>query len=115
MAEQSLGVYRLIPCAAPDDSGWDLAPNQGEVVVRAYSPADARVVAAEAEGDFPDGHARPAHGVRTAPASAFRDLRLYTVVEETSDRFDKKGGRGILGGRVAPAVPGLGSDPQRRR
>ena len=42
MTEQTLGVYRLIPAAPPEDNGWDLAPNQGEVVVRAFSPADAR-------------------------------------------------------------------------
>lgn len=104
MAERSLGVYRLIPRAAPDDAGWDLAPNHGEVVVRAYSPADARVVAAEAEGDFPEAGAKPGDGVRTAPASAFRDIRLYSVVEEASGHFATDGERGVLGGRLAPVV-----------
>ena len=104
MGEQPMGVYRLIPKAAPDDSGWDLAPGQGEVVVRAHSPADARVVAAEAEGDFPEFNAKPAHGVRTAPASAFRDIRLYAVVEEKDGRFDANGPRGVIEGRPDPAV-----------
>ena len=104
MTEQALRIYRLIPRAAPDDGAWDLAPNQGEVVARAYSPADARLVAAEAEGDFPEMNARPGDGVRTAPASAFRDGRLYAVVEEASEHFAREGARRILGGRVAPAV-----------
>ncbi len=104
MAEQPMGIYRLVPKAAPQDSGWDLAPDQVEIVVRAHSPADARVVAAEAEGDFPEFDAKPAHGVRTAPASAFRDIRLYAVVEEKNDRFDANGPRGIIDGRPDPAV-----------
>ncbi len=104
MTEQPLGVFRLVPKAPPDDSGWDLAPNQGEVVVRAHSPADARVVAAEAEGDFPELNAKPADGVRTAPASAFRDVRLYAVVEEKGEGFDANGARGVIEGRPDPAA-----------
>jgi hypothetical protein len=104
MTEEHLGIYRLIPTARSDDSGWDLAPSQGEVVVRARSAADARVVAAEAEGDFTEIDAKPGHGVRTNPASAFRDIRLYSVVEETDERLAQAGPRGIIAGRIDPVV-----------
>lgn len=92
---QQLGLYRLVPVAAADDPNWGKAPSHGEVVVRAYSHADARIVAAEAEGDFPESSAKPGDGNSTAFASAFRDDKLYTVVEEGSD---EGGARGVIEG-----------------
>ncbi len=97
---QTLRVFRLIPVAPPEANGWDLASNQGEVVVRAFSPADARIVAAAAEPDFSDISAKPGDGVSTAPASAFRDIGLYTVVEESGDRYPRDGERGVIAGTV---------------
>ena len=97
---QSLGIYRLVPIASPKDSAWDLAPNQGEVVVRAFSAADARLVAAEAEADFTSIAAMPGDGVSTAPASAFRTTALYAVREETGGRYPAAGERGVIAGTI---------------
>ncbi|KFB09754.1 hypothetical protein [Nitratireductor basaltis] len=76
-----LSLYRLIPDAPATDPNWDLAPSQGIVTVCAYSPADARIVAAEAELDFLDIAAKPGDGTSTKMASAFRDEKLYRVEE----------------------------------
>ena len=95
-----LKVYRLVPTAAPGDSNWDNAPNQGEVVVRALTAGDARVVAAEAELDFRDIDALPGDGNSTTFASAFRNERLYTVREESDPRFPTVGPRGVLEGDI---------------
>ncbi len=91
---EDLQVYRLVPSAAPDDPRWDNAPNHGEVTVRARSPADARIAAAEAEVDFLDIDAKPSHGTSTDFASAFRDDKLYHAVLESSDGGN--GPRGII-------------------
>ena len=66
--DRPLRLYRLVPVAAPDDPNWDSAPNHGEVLVRAYSAADARIVAAEAELDFTEIDAKPAEGTDTRMA-----------------------------------------------
>lgn len=65
-AGESLKLFRLVPVAAPNDSNWDVAENMGEVVVRAFSPADARVVAAQAELDFTEINSMPAEETRPA-------------------------------------------------
>jgi hypothetical protein len=91
-----LAVFRLVPVAEPSDSRWDLAPARGIVVVRAHSPADARIVAAAAEVDFPEFADKPAHGTSTVHASTFRDERLYSVVEDNSGVHDADGPRGVL-------------------
>lgn len=96
-----LQVYRLIPSAAADDPRWDNAPNHGEVTVRARSPADARVAAAEAEVDFLDINAKPADGTSTDFASAFRDDKLYHAVLESAD--GGSGPRGIISNNPKPA------------
>ena len=80
-----LNIYRLEPNTRPDDPRWDNAPNQGILRVRAFSPADARVVAAEAEVDFLDVDAKPGDGTTTDFASAFRDDKLYHVSLEEED------------------------------
>ncbi|SOE16530.1 hypothetical protein SAMN05877838_1399 [Hoeflea halophila] len=80
-----LNIYRLEPNARLDDPRWDNAPNHGVLRVRAFSPADARVVAAEAEIDFLDLDAKPGDGTTTDFASAFRDDKLYHVSLEEED------------------------------
>lgn len=93
-------IYRLIPIAADWDPNWDLAENQGEVIVRADSPADARIVAAEAEPDFLDSNAMPGEGTSTRNASAFRNERLYSVSEIEGCAFPRNGPRELLGGTI---------------
>jgi hypothetical protein len=95
-----LKLYRLVPLAASGDLNWDLAPNQGEVVVRARSSGDARVVAAEAELDFLEVDALPGEGNSTTSASAFRSEKLYTVVDETDPSYPLEGPRGVVAGTV---------------
>jgi hypothetical protein len=93
-------VYRLEPIAEADDPNWGRAPNRGAVIVRADSPADARVLASQAETDFLDVGAKPSHGVSTDFASAFRDDRLYSVREDDSGRFANAGERAVLAGAI---------------
>jgi len=95
-----LKLFRLVPVAAKDDPEWSRATYHGEVVVRARSPADARIVAAAAKTDFLDIDAKPSHGVSTEFASAFRDDKLYTVIEDTSGRFPVEGERDVVAGHV---------------
>lgn len=97
---EQLKLYRLIPVAAATDTNWDLAPNQGEVVVRARSSGDARVVAAEAELDFTEIDALPGDGNSTTSSSAFRNEKLYTVVDETGAAYPVEGPREVVAGRV---------------
>jgi len=87
-----------VPAAARWDPRWDLAPYQGEVTVRARSPADARLVATDAEIDFPEAGAKPGDGVKTDFASAFRDDKLYHLVEDNSGEFPEDGERGVVAG-----------------
>lgn len=96
----ALALYRLVPIALANDPRWDLATNQGEVVVRAYSPADARLVAAEAEIDFMDVDAMPGHGNSTRMASAFRDDKLYTVLDEPGGEIPSEGAREVVAGAI---------------
>lgn len=93
---EMLNIYRLEPIAAPDDFRWDNAPSHGTVVVAARTAGDARIVAAGAELDFQEIDALPAEDVSTRHASAFRDEKLYSVVEIEHGRADLK--RGILDG-----------------
>ncbi|WP_435267853.1 hypothetical protein [Shinella sp. BE166] len=93
-------LYRLIPIASATDTNWDLAPNQGEVVVRARSSGDARVVAAEAELDYLEIDALPADGNSTTSSSAFRNEKLYTVVDETDPAYPLDGAREVVAGTV---------------
>ncbi|MBB3135504.1 hypothetical protein FHS26_003249 [Rhizobium pisi] len=96
---EMLNVYRLEPIAAPDDPRWDNAPGHGVIVVAARTAGDARIVAAARELDFMEVDAAPAEDVTTTNASAFRDDKLYTVIEIDRNRSDLK--RGILDGTVS--------------
>lgn len=97
---EQLKLYRLVPIAAPSDPNWDNAQSQGEVVVRARSSGDARVVAAEAELDFTEIDALPGDGNSTTSSSAFRNEKLYTVVDETNSAYSIDGPRGVVDGTV---------------
>lgn len=97
---EQLKLFRLVPVAAATDTNWDLAPNQGEVVVRARSSGDARVVAAEAELDYLEIDALPGDGNSTTSSSAFRNEKLYTVVDETGPAYPLEGPRELVAGNV---------------
>ena len=97
---EQLKLYRLVPIASATDGNWDNAPSQGEVVVRARSSGDARVVAAEAELDYLEVDALPGDGNSTTSASAFRNERLYTVVDESDPAYSVEGPRGVVAGTV---------------
>lgn len=96
--QEELRIYRLSPLAALDDPNWQNATYQGEVIVAARSSGDARIVAAEAELDFLEIDAKPAEGVTTEMASAFRSDTLYSVIEEGPAPVGLK--RGVVGGTV---------------
>jgi hypothetical protein len=96
---EDLRLYRLVPIAAPNDPNWDNAPSHGKVLVAALTAGDARIVAEDAELDFLDIDSLPAEGNSTKNASAFRNEKLYTVIEEAHrTRLSK---RGVVDGRVS--------------
>lgn len=99
---EMLNVYRLVPIAAPADPRWQNALNQGEVLVAARSSGDARVVAAGCELDFMEVDAAPSEGVSTVDASAFRDEKLYTVIEVEHARPGLV--RGLMEGDISVAT-----------
>jgi hypothetical protein len=96
---EKLNLYRLEPIAAPDDPRWDNAPSHGILVVAARTSGDARIVASAAELDFMEVDAAPADDVTTINASAFRDDKLYTVIEIEHGRAGLQ--RGIIEGTVS--------------
>ncbi|AFL54016.1 hypothetical protein ABIE78_006355 [Sinorhizobium fredii] len=96
--QEELKIYRLSPLAGPSDPNWQNAKYQGEVVVVARSSGDARIVASEAELDFREIDAKPAEGVTTDMASAFRSEKLYTVIEEGP--APPGSNRGVIAGQV---------------
>ena len=99
---ERLKLFRLVPVAGVNDPNWDNASNHGAVVVRAFSPADARVTAAQAELDFTEIDSMPAEGNSTRDASAFRNERLYAVVEMLDKHgIAEDGPRGVVEGTVS--------------
>ncbi len=97
-------IYRLEPSAAPGDPNWDIAPSQGTVLVRAESPADARIVASQAEDDFPETDALPADDKSTRFASAFRNDKLYNVTEVADSGHPADGAREVVEGSIRSDV-----------
>lgn len=94
-----LGIYRLVPTAARNDRRFARDAFHGEIVVRAFSPADARIVASEAEAACLEEGA--------SADSPFRDPALYTVIEVPAVGFLRPGKRGVVTGRfVARPVAG---------
>ena len=100
----STHIYKLTPNAAEWDPNWDIAMNHGDVIVRAESPADARIVASEAEPDFEDTGGKPAEDGTTREASAFRNIKLYHVSRLNSSSYDDDGPREVLSGEIANPV-----------
>ncbi|WP_407863375.1 hypothetical protein [Phyllobacterium phragmitis] len=101
---EQLKIFRLVPIAEPNDPRWDNSPYQGEVVVRARSAADARLVASGAEKDFLEIDAALIDDASTRMWSAFREDKLYTVIEDESGSFPAQGPREVLHGRIDPNV-----------
>ncbi|MDB5623174.1 MAG: hypothetical protein JWR39_1737 [Devosia sp.] len=87
-------VYRLVPVAGPNDPNWGRAVPQGEVVVRALSSGDARVVASH--GEAAAITLREPLATTQVEASALRDPKLYHVVQDTSGRYSAEGPRAVL-------------------
>ena len=93
-----LAVFRLIPTAKRDDRRFARDAFHGEVVVRAHSAEDARVVAREAEAAaLPDA---------LPERSPFADASLYSVIEVAGADFLRGGRRGLIAGRFSPAADG---------
>jgi hypothetical protein len=101
---EPLKIFRLVPVADQSDPRWGNAVDQGEVVVRARSHADARLVASEAEDDFLEMDVAPADGNSTRTFSAFRDEKLYTVIEVTGGLHPAEGERGVVEGTITPVI-----------
>lgn len=95
---EALNIYRLKPMAAHDDPAWHNKPGHGVIVFAARTAGDARIVAAEGELDFMEIDAAPADDVTTRHASAFRDEKLYSVIEVEHGRPDVA--RGIIEGDI---------------
>jgi hypothetical protein len=91
---ETLGVYELVPIAAFNDPNWDIAPSRGKMLVAARTTGDARVVAAAFEGNFMNVRSMPGMSIATMGASAFRNEKLYTVIEIDRDRRDLD--RGVM-------------------
>ncbi len=96
---EALNIYRLEPIAEPSDPRWDNSPGHGSLVVAARTAGDARIVAASKELDFMEVDTAPADDVTTVNASAFRDDKLYTVIEIEHGRKDVR--RGVIEGSVS--------------
>lgn len=88
-------IYKLVPIARADDQNWDRATDQGVVTVRAVSSGDARIVATYAEAAALTLKAN-IEATTQVNASAFRDSKLYTVVEDDSGEFPAEGPRQAL-------------------
>jgi hypothetical protein len=102
---ETLNIYRLEPTARSDDPRWQNAPMQGAVTVAARTAGDARIVATSHEVDFQQVDAAPAEGVSTDFASAFRDEKLYTVIEIARGRTDLSRGVIDAGGVIETIKP----------
>ncbi|MBB3543405.1 hypothetical protein [Rhizobium sp. BK399] len=98
-AGETLRIYRLEPIAEPDDPRWGNSPGHDVVIVAARTAGDARIVAASRELDFMEVDAAPADDVTTVNARAFRDDKLYTVIEIDRNRTDVS--RGVLEGEIS--------------
>jgi len=96
-------IYRLTPAAGPDDPRWVLGRNHGEVVVRAASPAQARIVAAGVEDELYAPFRFAEDGVTNAYHSPFRDEQLYVVTDDASGLHPADGPPAVLAGLDGPA------------
>ncbi|GLQ55511.1 hypothetical protein [Devosia nitrariae] len=87
-------IYRLTPIAQPDDTNWDRTVNRGDVIVRARSSGDARVVASEGEAEAMGKN--PTLATTQLLASAFRDSHLYAVRRVSDSQHPALGPREVL-------------------
>lgn len=94
-AAPRLAIFRLVPTTARHDRRFARDALHGEVVVRAYSPKDARQVASAAELEFQAAGA-------SAADSPFHDETLYAVIEVPGVDFLRGGKRGLIAGRFSP-------------
>lgn len=84
-------IFKLIP--QRPGAHWALARNHGEIVVRAHTSAEARILAAAAEAEASHAHG----GIRSeTAASAFRNPLLYGVRRDSSGKFSTTGAPGVL-------------------
>jgi hypothetical protein len=90
-----LAIFRLVPTTARHDRRFARDALHGEVVVRAFSAADARQVASDAELELQAAAA-------SAADSPFQDETLYAVIEVPGVDFLRGGQRGLIAGRFAP-------------
>jgi hypothetical protein len=95
---ERLNIYRLEPTASIDDPRWQGAPPSNPITVAARTSGDARIVASSLEVDFMKIDSAPAEDVTTVNASAYRDEKLFTVIEIEHGRSDIR--RGLLEGFV---------------
>lgn len=95
-----MALWLLEPVADPDDSWWQGRPQFARVVVRAESPAFARVVAEPL--DTPD---KPLEAGQESAhlGSGFKDEKLYQVVPyhtpEHGDAYPEDGSPEVLDSR----------------
>ncbi|RZS76819.1 hypothetical protein EV217_5049 [Phyllobacterium myrsinacearum] len=68
------------------------------------SATDARVVAAAAEDDFLQSDGLPGDGNSTRTFSAYRDEKVFTVIEDSTSAFSKEGERRVLSGVVKAVI-----------
>lgn len=113
--DETLGVYELVPVAAADDPNWDIAPSRGKMLVAARTAGDARVVAAAFEGNFMNARSMPGMSIATMGASAFRNEKLYTVIEIDRGRRDLDRGVMEISDTGAIASEALRADFDARR
>ncbi|MCU0894189.1 MAG: hypothetical protein MUD06_07670 [Rhodospirillales bacterium] len=86
-------LWRIEPVADADDPGWQGRVQWQSVVVRAASPAFARLLASAL--DTPNDANR--YGVENPNlGSGFFSEKLYWVVPETSGQYEETGPDGVV-------------------
>ena len=108
--QDRLKIYRLVPVASdrnpnrrntPSHAAW----SQRELIVRAKTAGDARIVACQAELDLAQLDTASCEGMSPDISDAFRSEKLYIVVEDNSGRFIPNGPREVVGGPVRTENP----------
>ena len=94
-----MAIFRLYPLAEPHASNWDIAHNHGELVVRAKTSGDARLVAAEVEAELAHRHDEN-DDIYSIRASAFTNEKLYGVQQIIDSGIDPEGERGLVAGTI---------------
>src|SRR5699024_3732004 len=96
-----MALWRIYPVAAPEDSRWQGRQRWEEVIVRASSPAFARIVASRLDGQRPRfSLGNESHSHR----SGLVDEKLYwvrRVSDGQADGYDPLGPADVLAARPA--------------